>query len=142
METVGEGDHVLAAGNIARQLQCGFHRVGARGTRELDHELEVTWLEDFLVEGLEELRLCLGMQVETMTDTVGLDVIQQRFLEGRVVVAVVQCAGAGQEVEVLRTILIVQVFALGPVEHAGEGTGVAANFGFNLFKNFHVSSSR
>ena len=142
METVGERDHVFAAGNVARQLERGLHRVGARGTRELDHELQVARLQDLLVEGLQELRLCLGVQVETVADTVGLDVIQQRLLEGRVVMAIVQCAGAGQEIEVLRTVLIVQVLALGPVEYAGEGAGVAANFGFNLFKNLHVSSSR
>ena len=60
------------------------------------------------MHGGEELLLGDRVQVEAVGDAVVHDVVDQRRLEDGVVVAVVQRACAGQEVEVALAVLVEQ----------------------------------
>ncbi len=130
VEAVGEVDDVASAGDLAGDLQRGFDRVGAGRADELhDVVVQAARLEDDVLHRLEEALLGGGVQVERMGDAVVHDVVDQRALEDIVVVAVVQRAGAGQEVEVAVALRVEQLGALGAGEHGREAAGVGAHVG-------------
>ena len=124
VEAVGEVDDVLAAGDLAGDLQRGFDRVGAGRADELhDVVVQAARLEDDVLHRLQEALLGDRVQVERVGDAVVHDVVDQRALEDRVVVAVVQGAGAGQEVEVAVAVDVGQHGAVGAAEHGVEAAG-------------------
>ena len=91
VEAVGEAHDGLAPGDLAGQLQRGLDRVGAGRAGELHAVVaHAARLEDQPVEGFEETLLGFGVHVQAVGDAVVLDVLQQRRLEYRIVVAVVQ----------------------------------------------------
>ncbi len=141
VEAVGETDDVVAPGDLARQLHRRLDRVGAGRAGELHAVVaHAARLEDQPVEGLEETLLGFGVHVQAVGDAVALDVLEQRLLEHRVVVPVVERAGTSEEVDVALAVLSDQFGALGLLEDHGEGTAVAANPGFIQFKSFHACS--
>ncbi len=141
VEAVGEADDVVAPGDLARQLHRRFDRVGAGRAGELHAVVaHAAWFEDQAVEGFEETLLGCGVHVQAMGDAVVLDVLEQRLLEYRVVVPVVERAGTGEEVDVTLAVPGDQFGTLGLVEDHGEGTAVATNLGFVQFKSFHACS--
>src|ERR1043166_5494907 len=94
--SVGEVDHVLAAGGLAGELERRLDRVGAGRADELhDVVAKATRGPDHVVHGGEELLLRDRVQVERMGDAVVHDVVEERRLHDVVVVAVVERAGAG-----------------------------------------------
>src|SRR5699024_2724681 len=82
---------------------------------------------DLLVEGLEGLAAHVGEHVQAVHDAVLEIVVDDDLLQLGVVVAVVQGAGAGEEVDVLLAVLGGQHGALGVGEHGGPAAGVAAD---------------
>ncbi|MNC41687.1 hypothetical protein D3C75_904620 [compost metagenome] len=141
VEAVGEADHVAAPGDLARQLQRGFHRVGAGRPGELHQVVgHAARLEDQPVEGLEEGFLGRRVHVQAMGQAVALDVVEQRLLEQRMVVAVVERTGAGEEVDVALAVAGDQFGAARLLEYHRERAAVAAHGRFMLFKGVHAVS--
>lgn len=101
MVAVGEGDHIRAPGDLAREFQRRLDGIGAGRSRELYPVIEPPRLKDMGDEGLEEGGLCHREEVETVGDPVARDVIDQRLLHVRVIVPVVQGGTAGQEIDEL-----------------------------------------
>src|SRR3989338_6486234 len=141
MEAIREGDYVRATRDVACNLHRRFNCIGAGRAGELHHVIHVAWLEDQVIESLQKLFLCLGVEIETMCNAVALDVGQQSFLERVIVVPVVESSCTGQEVEIGFLVQIVEPAALGSLEGDGEGAGVTLYFGFDVVKDVaHVGS--
>ncbi len=130
VEAVGEGDHHFAARDLARELDRGLDRIRARGPGEHHAMVEPARFQDQLFEGGEKVLLCIGVQVEPVRDAVGGDIIEQRLLQDRVVMPIVERRAARQQVEVAPALVVVHPHAFGPAELARHGAGIAANFGF------------
>ena len=127
---------LLAARDLAGDLQRGFDRVGAGRADELhDVVVEAARLEDDVLHRLEEPLLRDRVQVERVGDAVVHDVVDQRLLEDRVVVAVVERAGAGQEVEVAVAVHVGEHGAVGAAEHGVEAAGIGAHVGFETLEH-------
>ena len=141
MEAVGEADDVFAALDVTGDLQCRFHRVGAGGAGELDHVVHVARLEHVVFQRLQKVALGHGVHVQAVHDGIVLDVVEQDFFQNRIVVAVVQRARAGQKIQVLLAVFVVQIAALGFLEHHREAACVALNFGLNAVKNIRIHGS-
>ncbi|MNJ63813.1 hypothetical protein D3C77_597370 [compost metagenome] len=122
---MGERNHIGAALDLARDLQRGFHGIGAGGAGELQRVLPVARLEQHAIHRLQETLLRAGRHVQAMDDAVRLHILQQLFLENRIVVAIVQRAGAAEEIDVLGAFLIDQRRASGLAEYHGERPNVA-----------------
>ncbi len=139
MEAVGEVDHVLAAGGLAGDLERGLDRVGAGRAGELhDVVVKAARRQDDVVHRLEELLLGGGVQVEAVGDAVLHDVVDERGLEDRVVVPVVERAGAGQEIEIALAVDVAQLGAAGVVEQRREAAGVGAHVRLQPQEDFVV----
>ena len=100
VEAVGEVDDVGPAGHLAGDLQRRLDRVGAGRAGELDHVVEPARREDDVAQRFQERRLRLGVQIEAHGDAALGQIADQVGPHGRVVVAVVQRAGAGEKVEI------------------------------------------
>src|SRR5690606_9189604 len=85
--------------------------------------------QDRVGEGREELVACRGEHVERVHDAVTREVVDEDLLQGRVVVPVVERAGAGEEVDVGVAVGVVHRRADGAVEGGRPGAGVAADRG-------------
>ena len=94
--------------------------------------------QDDVVHGLQEALLGDRVQVERVGDAVLHDVVDQGFLEDRIVVAVVEGAGAGEEVEVALALHIEQLGAAGAGEDGGEAAGVGPHVGFEPGEDFVI----
>src|SRR5690606_37587941 len=116
VEGAGEGDDRLAAGDLPGQLERRLDGVGTPGPGEPHLVVEAAGPEDLLGERGQEITARSGEHVERVDDLVVREVLKQRLLQLRVVVAVVERAGAGEEVEVLGTVLRVQGGSDGAVE--------------------------
>ena len=127
VEGVGEGDDRLAALDLAGQLERGLDGVGAGRAGEHDLVVQAARAQDHVLERLQERALGRGRHVQAVGDAVALDVVDQRAFQHRVVVAVVERAGAGEEVEVRVAVLVVHVAALRAVEDGGPAAAVAAH---------------
>ncbi len=141
VEAVGEADDVVASGHLARQFQRGLDRVGAGRAGELHDVVHAARLEDQPVEGFQETLLGIGVHVQAMGETVVGNVVEQRLFEHRVVVAVVERAGTGQEIDVGLAVAGDQLGAARLLEDHGEGAAIAAHAGFVQFEGFHAVSS-
>ncbi len=137
MIAVGKGDDVGAALDHPGQLESGFHGVGAGGPGELNLVLVVAGSEDGVAELLQKGPLGGGGLVQPVNDTVALQIGDHRLGDLGVIVAVVEHAGAGEEVQVAVAAFVEHFRAFRGVEHRGEGADVAADFGFHFFKNAH-----
>jgi hypothetical protein len=100
VEGIGERDDLGAPGDLAGQFQRCFHRVGPARPRELHPVVQLPRFEYQLAQRGQELPLGDGEHVQRVRDLVGGQVIDQRALERRVVVAVIQRSGAAEEVQV------------------------------------------
>ncbi len=138
VKAVRERDDVGAALDLARDLQRGLDRVGAGGTGELQGVAPVARLEQHAIHRLQETLLRAGGHVEAVDDAVRLHILQQLFLENRIVVAVVQGAGATEEVDVLGAFLIDQRRTPGLIEDHGERPDVAPHLRLHPVKDFQV----
>ncbi len=137
VETIGERHNGLTAGIFARNLQCRFHRIGTGRAGKLHFVLHFTRLEDALVEALQERCFSLGMHVQAMGDAVRLDVFQQGFLKHRVVVPVVQRAGATEEVDVFIAFVVSEDGVLCLGESHRKRAAVATHVGFEFVIDIH-----
>ncbi len=126
VEAVGEGDYQLAAGDLAGELDRRLDRVGAGRAGEHRPVIEPARLEDHVLERFEELGLGLRVQVEPVSDPVAGDVVEQRLLQDRVVVPVVERGAAGQEIEVAAAVVVMEPHALGAIELPRHRDAVAA----------------
>ena len=133
VEAVGEGDHQFAPGDLARQLDRRFHRVGAGRAGEHGAIVEAAGLEDHILQRGEEILLRIGVEVEAMGDAVIGDIVHQRGLEHRVVMAIVQRGAARQEVEIAAALIVVHPHVLRLVELARHRPGIAAHARFAAF---------
>src|SRR5690554_1082339 len=144
VEPVGEADDVAAPGDLARQFQRRFHRVGTGRAGELHHMIaQPAWLQDHPMEGLEKALLGFGVHVQTMGQAIAVQILDQRLLDDRVVVPVVEGAGTGEEVDIGLAFGGDQLGATRLLEDHREGTAVAANTGlvlFQLFEDVHADS--
>ena len=59
-----------------------------------------------------------------------------------IVVAVIQRTGAGQKIKITISFVVEHQFITRFVEYAGKRARIALHFGFDLFKDFHGTSSR
>ena len=112
VKAVGERYNGIATGHFARQLHRRFNGVGASGASKLEGVLHIARLEDVLVKRVEEVGLGVGVHIQTMGNAVAHDVLNQRFFEHWVVVAVVQRARPGEKIQVFVAVNVVQVFTL------------------------------
>src|SRR5699024_2545338 len=106
VEGVGEVDDRFTARDLAGELECRLDRVGAGRAGELHLVVQPARGQDQVVEGVQEITLGHRGGVQTVGDAVTGDVVDQRLLDHRVVVPVVQHAGAGEEVQVFATVLV------------------------------------
>src|SRR5690554_8155120 len=90
VETVGEGNDVGTAFDLAGQLHGRFHTVGTGGASKLHLVVQTTGVKDVLFVRLHKVVLGGGEQVQALAHAVRFDVLKQRFLQNVVVVAVVQ----------------------------------------------------
>ena len=127
MEGVRERDDVRAAGHLAGDLERRLDGVRAGRPGELQLVVEAARREHELLERLDERLLGRGGHVEAVDDAVALEVLDERPLERRVVVPVVEHAGAGEEVEVLAAVGVDERRAARAVEDGREGADVAAH---------------
>ena len=90
MKTVGEGDDFFAAWDFAREFQRRLNGIGAGGAGEHGAISEATRFQDQRFERRQKLALSLRVQIETMRDAVRRDVINERLLQQRMIVTVVE----------------------------------------------------
>ena len=129
VEGAGEGDHVGAAGHLAGELQRRLDGVGAAGAGELHPVVQFPGLQDELAESGQKVALGGRVHVQRVDDPVAGQVVQQDLFERRVVVAVVERAGAGEEIQVGAAVLVIEPASCRPVEHRRPGAAVAADGG-------------
>jgi hypothetical protein len=137
VERVGEVDDRLAAGDLPGELERRLHRVGTRRARELHLVVEPARREHDLLERAQELRLGRGVHVQAVGDAVARQVVDQRFLQRRRIVPVVQRTGTGEEVQVGLAVDVGQAGAAGGVEDHRPGSAVAAHLGFDVLEHGH-----
>ena len=129
VKSVGEADDVGAAGDLARELHRRLDRVGAGRPGKLHDIVKAARCQDDLLHRRQERLLGGGVEIEAVRDPVALDVADQRILEDRVVVAVVQRTGPGEEIQVAATGRVPQLRAAGALPHAREGACVGLHAG-------------
>ncbi len=134
VEGVGEADHRLAPGGLARQLERALHGVRPGRARELHLVAQAARPQDHAVELLEEVALRTRRHVETVRHAVRLDVLDQAALQARRVVPVVQCTGAAEEVEILPPVPVVEMTPPGALEDGRERTAVASHLRLQCLK--------
>src|SRR5690606_1083727 len=105
-----------------------FDGIGAGGPSKLQPVVHVSRLQNDVVEAFQEILFGTGVHVQSVSDAIALDIIDQRLFEMRVVMAVVEGAGASEEVEIGIAVYVVQPAALCTLENDWKGTGVALNF--------------
>jgi hypothetical protein len=98
MEAVREIRDLRAARHLPGELQRRLDGDRARRTRELHFVVQSPWPQDQLIERGQELGLGDREHVERMDNPVRGQVVEERFLEYRVVVPVVERARAGEEI--------------------------------------------
>src|SRR5690606_20736351 len=108
MKSIGEGDDVLATGDLARNLHGRFDGVRTGGAGELQAVVHVARLQNAALECFHEAGFGARVHVEPVGDAVARDVVEQRLLAHRIVVPIVQRAGTGQEVDVAFAFGVVQ----------------------------------
>ena len=127
VESIGEAQDVLAAGDLAGQLEGCLHGVGSCRAGEHDLVVQVPGLQDDPFESLQEAALGRGLHVHGVGDSVACHILHHGVAQLGVVVAVVQGAGAGEEVQVLGAALGVLVGAGGLLEGGRPVHAVAAD---------------
>ena len=125
-----EGDDVRPPGGLAGQFESGLDSVRPGRAGELDPVVEATRQQYARFELLEERGLGGGVQIESVGESVGQQVVDDGLLDAIVIVPVVECAGTGEEVDVGAAVLIEHQRALGPAEGGGERSAVGAHVRF------------
>jgi hypothetical protein len=95
---VGERYDVGALLAFASQLYGCLYSVGTRWPRELDAVVQASRSEKHFLNGFEQFCFGPGSGIQSMHYAVPLDVFQDRILDARVVVAVVQRSCACEEI--------------------------------------------
>ena len=112
MEPIGERNDGFAAFNATCKFQCRFDGIGAGRTGKLHFVFHVARLEDFGFKCFKEIGLCFGVHVQAMGNAVRLDVVNQLFLQNRMVMAIVQAASTGKEIKIAVAVFVGQPSAL------------------------------
>jgi hypothetical protein len=83
MEAVGKGNDIGPSGDLAREFECGFDRVGAGRSGELYPVIEASRRKDDALETFQKSPLGRCKEIETVGDAVPLDVIKEGlFISG------------------------------------------------------------
>ena len=138
MESAHEGEDIFPALDLPGQLGGTLHGVGAGGTGELNFVIKSTGGKNAVMEILQEFPLGSGVHIHGVDDTVILEIVADPPDHFVRVVAEVQGAGPGEEVDVFLTVLVLHDGALGTGEHRGEAAAVRTDVGFKGFKNFRI----
>jgi len=120
VEAIGEGNNIFAALHVARDFDGRFNGIGSGRASKLNLVVEIAWFENFLIKGFKKILLGGGMKVKAMADAIAFYVFQKDLLEHWIVVTVIQCASAGQEIQVFVTFPVIHKLTLGPVKQTGE----------------------
>ena len=90
VKAIGEGNDIAAACCLPGDLHRGLDRIGAGGAGEHQLVIHVSRLQDHPLKGLKEIRLGIGVHIQTMGDPVSLKMRDQRLFHIGIVMAVVQ----------------------------------------------------
>jgi hypothetical protein len=127
MKGPGECHDGMALRYLASQLERGFHGIRAGWPGELDLVVQPAWHEHEIAERLQETGLSLGHHVKTVNDAVARQVLHELGLQEWIIVAVVQCAGSSEKVEVGAVVRAIEHGPGAPAEHDRPVAGVAAH---------------
>src|SRR5690606_15040038 len=100
--------------------------------------VELARREHTLFEAGQELDLRFGRHVERMHHATAREIGEQRLPQHGVVVAIVQRARAGEEVEVGTPAAVVQKRPVRPIEDSREGATVSPYLGFHSLDDLHT----
>ena len=125
VESIGEGDDVVASGDVPRKLQCGLHRVSPGRAGKLNGVLQPAWLEDVRLQRLQKLLFRHGVHVEPVGDAIAGYIVEQCLLQHRMVVPIVERTGPGKKVQIPPPIGVVQIRALCLIENDRKRPRVA-----------------
>ena len=137
MKGIGETHHLFPAGDLARQLERGFHRIGAGRAGELELVVQTARLQDHLVELIDEALLGLAVHVQRMGDAVAHQIAKQGLLDAVRVVTVVENACATEEVQIAAAVGVGHPGALGAAENRRKVAAIATDFRLVLFECIH-----
>src|SRR5690606_3132010 len=126
VESIGECDNFTSPRDFAGDLERSFYGVGARWARKHNSVLEISRAEDQLGECLEELFFGHGGQIQRVGDAVVLDITEERVLEIRVVVPVVQSTSARKKIDVRSIAIVRDNCAFSRLECHWKGATVAS----------------
>src|SRR5690606_29915777 len=90
----------MPASDLARDLHRGFDGIGACRAGELHSIFHFSGSENVFLEAFQKLCFCAGVHIKPVSDAITRDVVQQGFLQYRIVVPVVQCAGSRQKIDI------------------------------------------
>ena len=138
VEAAHEGEDIASARVLSRELDGSLDGVGAGGAAELDLIAQTAGLDDFFLKRLDELALGHGVHIERVDNAVGCEIVDHLLLDVRIVVAVVDGAGAAEEIDILGAVLVGEHRALRVGEYLGEVAAIRAHRGFVLFKSLCV----
>ena len=138
MERTHQCKNIVALLYLASQLQGRFHRICAGRAYKLNFIVKAAWANDFIFKIFDEFALRFCVHVKRVHHAVVLQIFNDLLFDVRVVMPVVQRAGAAKEVDILLAVLIRLDRALRLDKDRREVTAVRANFGFIRFKCFRV----
>ena len=108
VERVGEADHAGTAGDLASELHRRLDGVCPRRAGELHAVVQLPWPQDDLVKRGEKVALGGREHIQGVDHSVGAQILHEGLLQQRVVVAIVERPGAGEEVQVWPPALVGQ----------------------------------
>ena len=124
VERALEREYRLSPLHLSRQLERGFYSVRTGGRREHDFIIKSSRLQDLVFEILKECALRFRMHIERVQYPSVLQVFRHLTDYIRVVVTVVESSGAGKEVKVSFSVLIVHIAARRSVENDRKSAAI------------------
>ena len=112
---------------LARDLECRFDRVRPRGATELHLVHVIVGREYVPIHRPEEISLGHGVEVQSVGNGVGIEVVDELTFDRRFVVPVVERTGARQKIDVTRAVRRIHEGTLGLVEDGRERPTVRAH---------------
>src|SRR5690606_1353555 len=103
---------------------------------ELKRVLPIPWPEQHLIHGFQEILLGAGRHVQAVHQAIRIEIFDQLLLQDGIIVAVVQRAGATEEIYVFLVLLVYPYGAAGLLEYDWKGPDVAPYFRLHPVKYF------
>src|SRR3546814_5779419 len=82
--------------------------MGARRSGEHHAIIERARFQDQRFECLQEIRICISMEIKGMSDAIVCDIISQRCLQDRVIMTIVQRRTARQEIQIAAAVAVMR----------------------------------